>query len=423
MLNNKGFAVTTILYTLLIVFLMFLGAALAQFSSSSSIIGKANDDLINGTKLEAKQVKVKNVSPWYNTNTIVKINSRYGTMYFPRDFYEYNNDTAVIGNAKNNGIYKNIKVECLNPSTNIYDTCTGLNIKDDGDHSDNPETFIIGLDNDEDKEIFMEAKNDLKSLGKEIYDNNLLEKMVVDGSTIRERINESGDTLSISDIVYEGSSLDDIVDYVPSTDVINGLLSEVEFTLSYQSIEQYFPNIMFEVLDEIRNSASLSHDQFTLDDLYNMNTYVVTITLKLKNSIEINGNNVDKLSYSIPDVFYVAKSITNVDEEYAYTGILYFLKCSESINEAQNKYLSLIELSKQMNEGVFSSAYSEEYDLFGHGLLVFNTIDTNNDKESRYLESINDGKIGVIGVKNFLKVSDNINDDISVSLNLYNLYE
>ena len=32
---------------------MFLGAALAQFSSSSSLIGKANDDLINGTKLNA----------------------------------------------------------------------------------------------------------------------------------------------------------------------------------------------------------------------------------------------------------------------------------------------------------------------------------------------------------------------------------
>ena len=57
MLNNKGFAVSSVLYTLLIAFLLFLGAALAQFSASSSLIGKANDDLVNGTQFEAVQVK------------------------------------------------------------------------------------------------------------------------------------------------------------------------------------------------------------------------------------------------------------------------------------------------------------------------------------------------------------------------------
>ena len=46
MLNSKGFAISSILYTLLIAFLLFLGVALAQLSSSSSLIGKANDDLI-----------------------------------------------------------------------------------------------------------------------------------------------------------------------------------------------------------------------------------------------------------------------------------------------------------------------------------------------------------------------------------------
>lgn len=51
MLNNKGFAVTSVLYTLLIAFLLFLGAALAQFSSSTKILSKANDDLTNNIKL------------------------------------------------------------------------------------------------------------------------------------------------------------------------------------------------------------------------------------------------------------------------------------------------------------------------------------------------------------------------------------
>ena len=110
MLNNKGFAVTTVLYTLLIAFLMFLGAALAQFSSSSSLIGKANDDLINGTKLDAKLVKVKdgNADNWNELGIIVKINSRYGTMYWPKDFC--NNDNGTLKYCKDNN---NIKVTCI----------------------------------------------------------------------------------------------------------------------------------------------------------------------------------------------------------------------------------------------------------------------------------------------------------------------
>ena len=96
MLNNKGFAVSSVLYTLLIAFLLFLGAALAQFSSSSSLIGKANDDIVNGTQFEAVQVKPNGAcedgKTWYQdnngntSNTIVRIKSRYGTIYWPKDF-------------------------------------------------------------------------------------------------------------------------------------------------------------------------------------------------------------------------------------------------------------------------------------------------------------------------------------------------
>lgn len=138
MINNKGFAVSTVLYTLLIAFLMFLGVALAQFEISSGIIGKANDDLVNGTKFEVSQVKPsgyvyyfdsegnkvtldsgddkkiiscisssntereslglnlennKNFNYmnfqeryWYESDTIVRIKSRYGTKYWPKNF-------------------------------------------------------------------------------------------------------------------------------------------------------------------------------------------------------------------------------------------------------------------------------------------------------------------------------------------------
>lgn len=134
MLNNKGFAVSTILYTLLIAFLLFLGATLAMFSSSNSIISNANDDLINGIELNPQQVKPvstdsdgnDNCVPvttqplpddkyyWYQVenNILVRITSRYGVMYWPRDFggtATKNSDGSVtiITNYTNG----NIKVE------------------------------------------------------------------------------------------------------------------------------------------------------------------------------------------------------------------------------------------------------------------------------------------------------------------------
>lgn len=119
MLNNKGFAVTTVLYTLLIAFLMFLGAALAQFSSSSSLIGKANDDLINGTEFSVAQVRNYDEEKvcgtdfeWWQDSegnpldTIIRIKSRYGTKYWPRDFngasFNGETETATAGDSSGN---------------------------------------------------------------------------------------------------------------------------------------------------------------------------------------------------------------------------------------------------------------------------------------------------------------------------------
>lgn len=104
MLNNKGFAVSSVLYTLLIAFLLFLGAALAQIASSSSLIGRANDDMVNGTQFKAIQLRPNGACddgrPWYHdyngiSNAIVKIESRYGTIYWPKDFPVNNEDANV----------------------------------------------------------------------------------------------------------------------------------------------------------------------------------------------------------------------------------------------------------------------------------------------------------------------------------------
>lgn len=112
MLNNKGFAVSSVLYTLLIAFLLFLGAALAQFSASSSLIGKANDDLVNGSSFEAMQIKpngdCKDGNEWYQdsdgktSNTIVRIKTRYGIKYWPKDFKK-EDDGSQAGFLKDNG--------------------------------------------------------------------------------------------------------------------------------------------------------------------------------------------------------------------------------------------------------------------------------------------------------------------------------
>lgn len=134
MLNNKGFAVSAVLYTTLIAFLLFLAIVLSMFSSSSDLVRNANTDLINGNKFEAKQVKL--TSTWYlinsndsttekktcqattgtNTGTdyyyyyespiIVKINSRYGTYYWPKDFITNDSSDNKLEPYKNE-IYKN----------------------------------------------------------------------------------------------------------------------------------------------------------------------------------------------------------------------------------------------------------------------------------------------------------------------------
>lgn len=113
-LNNKGFAVSAVLYTLLIAFLLFLGVTLAQFSASTNILNNANKDIINGTEFSVKQVKANDIDcesgdKWYESQYIVQIKSRYGTMYWPKDFSEdgFDDCPGDYCNYKNNCTLEN----------------------------------------------------------------------------------------------------------------------------------------------------------------------------------------------------------------------------------------------------------------------------------------------------------------------------
>lgn len=102
MLNNKGFAVSAVLYTLLILFLVFLGVSLSMFSASNNLISYGNRDLVDGTNFEVNHVctgteKVGNVT----TNVIdykmlIRIKSKYGTHYWPRDFVNYTDQAQTL---------------------------------------------------------------------------------------------------------------------------------------------------------------------------------------------------------------------------------------------------------------------------------------------------------------------------------------
>lgn len=117
-MNNKGFAVSSVLYAILISFLLFLGVALAMFSSANNITLSANDDIVNGTGFSARRIVDDTDSSqpscnannnWTVSDRLIKINSRYGVVYWPRDF-------GTSGN-----MYSNKISASGDPVTNIND--------------------------------------------------------------------------------------------------------------------------------------------------------------------------------------------------------------------------------------------------------------------------------------------------------------
>lgn len=141
MLNNKGFAVSSALYTLLIAFLLFLGAALAQFTSSIGLLNKANEDLINGVDFKAQQRNPEGACTgdikWYEedkdgnikvSNTIVLIKTRYGTKYWPKDFETSEHRQAKLSDDGNIGAGEYTS----------YDGKIIVNVKTDPENINNP---------------------------------------------------------------------------------------------------------------------------------------------------------------------------------------------------------------------------------------------------------------------------------------------
>lgn len=118
-MNNKGFAVSSVLYAILISFLLFLGVALAMFSSANNITLSANDDIVNRTGFSARRVvndmkdeagneiqSCNDNGTWNNvSDRLIKINSRYGVVYWPKDFgndgIKYSNKISASGDLVN----------------------------------------------------------------------------------------------------------------------------------------------------------------------------------------------------------------------------------------------------------------------------------------------------------------------------------
>lgn len=169
MLNNKGLVVSSVLYTLLIAFLLFLGVTLAQFSSSAKIISNSTKDLVNNSELKGNQVHevidsskfkdsskynaaihncsttgsmLDNVVRWFNTlekneygqvaddnlngiieiidsQTVARIYSRYGTAFWPRDFDPTNGSSKI----------NKLRLTCVKQTAGDSISCDFLTIK------------------------------------------------------------------------------------------------------------------------------------------------------------------------------------------------------------------------------------------------------------------------------------------------------
>lgn len=104
-LGNKGFAVSSVLYTLLVAFLLFLGAALAEFSTSAKLLSKANEDMTDGLEYDVKAVYYEGVS----STPPVTINNLSEFPYTPtaptKDGYTFNKFKSYNNVERNGTLY------------------------------------------------------------------------------------------------------------------------------------------------------------------------------------------------------------------------------------------------------------------------------------------------------------------------------
>ena len=416
MINNKGFAVSTVLYTLLIAFLMFLGVALAQFETSSGIIGKANDDLVNGTKLEVKQVKISENNlkngQWYGTNTLVKINSRYGTLYWPRDFYEYNDENGVVGNIKdgnktdsytdnntiyNGSIYKNIMATCFNGT--LYESCSSKNIINNSGiamvtykqlPSNTPKLSYVNKKSYIKPMTLDETASKIKSELQTAADDIIYNGMLDENSNIRnfideklKRVKETKDTSLFEE---------------PYKETYN---SNIEIELKYDNIKNYLTDNIYNYL--VDNSLDIS----------SLNSYII--------KLNYNSSNYGDISYNIIDMFYLMKNGLNTNTN----GLLgqnltnYWEVNNLNASDAEKVLLALaIAGSLKSVDNIRSEV--PDISKFTLTYLVNGNLYDNDNVDDADLSSGDDSTDD--NSPKFLRIIDTISGEYK-ELNLYNLYE
>lgn len=106
-MNNKGFAISSVLYIMLASFLMYLAVLLSQLSSSADIIGNADNDLID-----------KGISAYLNNpptdDKMIVIIKNDKKLVWPRDFNQIIEE-GIIKNDQTSPEFSNISVLCGEP--------------------------------------------------------------------------------------------------------------------------------------------------------------------------------------------------------------------------------------------------------------------------------------------------------------------
>ena len=161
-MNNKGFVVSTILYTILISFLLFLGVMLSIFASATSTVGGGTDDLVNATNLSIKQVRRLDASGIAMCEKIplASITSKYGELYWPKNFGLNNNEGTLECNVINGN-------ECISKKGNIE-------IKWDLDGKDSEGDEIV------DYSQILNIENDINELNDVLNNNKKFYLYVID---------------------------------------------------------------------------------------------------------------------------------------------------------------------------------------------------------------------------------------------------
>lgn len=151
MKKNKGFVVSTILYSILIAFLIVLGVTLYIFSSATTMVGSATDDLVNATNLSITPIIVNDGENRRN-DILAVITSKYGDYYWPKDFNMSVNEDSI---SKESSGYIPFIVKCSNDDASYADCNNFLISELEGfyikiSYKDNPEvssTSYIFLQN------------------------------------------------------------------------------------------------------------------------------------------------------------------------------------------------------------------------------------------------------------------------------------